>query len=186
MKKTTIIAAAALAAAGALRGDIEFTGFMHGSGRGLYSLRDTEDKTSSGWMRIGETFRGYTIESFDPDRETVVLRNSGKSVERRLRDSKVANGNRVIFGTIRVGAETDGGIRAALYPGEESSFPVKDGVTLFLQIDPLPDGMLNVRSRFVVAQDSGEEKVITIAPFVARPGVAFGAWEGDLRFSFRP
>lgn len=47
---------------------------------------------SSGWLKLGQEFRGYTVASYEAKEETVVLSKDGQTLRVKLKDSKVKAG----------------------------------------------------------------------------------------------
>ena len=170
-----------------LRAELQFSGFFQTPKESLYSLSDTENNVSSGWLKIGQSFRGYTVVSFDREREVITLKKAEQSLELHLRESKVKDGKMTISGIITLGlGEQLGGVRASIFLGEETVFPLKDGVTLHLTAKRLPDGNMLFRSRFVLRQKDGTEKIESAPTVTTRPGQPFAVRVGELGYQFTP
>ena len=168
------------------RAEIEFTGFLISPKGALYSLGDTESRASSGWLKIGQSFRGYTVEAFDREHEVITLRRLDQVLTVRLRDSKVKNGKETISGSITVGSERLDGIHASLFLGEEMAFPIKDGMTFYLKAERLADGNLKFSARFVATGKDGKEEILASPVLIALPGRPFGMKVGEFGYSFKP
>jgi hypothetical protein len=72
------------------RGDIVFSGYRFTESEALFSLTDGANRHSSGPLKIGQSFAGATVVSFDPTRETLTLRLAGRLRELPLRESRPA------------------------------------------------------------------------------------------------
>jgi hypothetical protein len=181
----TFLALLLLTALG-LRAELEFSGFFLTSTDAHFSLTETEGNRSSGWLKIGEAFGGYTLVAFDREREILTLQQAGRTRELPLRTAKVKDGKATIRGTIAFRGEQVEGVRASLFLGEEAVFPLKNGVTFRIKPESRPDGTLLYRAKFVTLQPDGTEKVLSAPAVVALPGKAFAIQLGDLGFSFTP
>ncbi len=169
-----------------LRAEMEFSGFFITSKEALFLFTDTQDHRSSGWLKVGESFRGYTVVSFNTKHEIVTLKRDEQSLTRPLRASKVKDGRATIVGTIKFLNEQVAGIRATLFFGEESLFPLKDGVTLRMKAEPLPDGNIIYRAKFIKTGSDGVEETLSAPSVIAIPGMPFGIQIGEFGFSFAP
>lgn len=61
-------------------GAITFVGYMKKDTSVRFSLIDTVEKVSSSWLKIGETFRGVTVEGFDSQNEILTVRSEGSLI----------------------------------------------------------------------------------------------------------
>jgi len=132
-------------------------------------LADPATKTSSGWLKLGQSFAGYTVDAFDAEREVLTLKRGSESLRLKLRDAKVQSGRATITGTVSIAADEIEGVRATLFLGEESAFPLKDGMTLHLKAERHSDGNVLYSARFVVLQPDGSEKTVAAPRLVALP-----------------
>jgi hypothetical protein len=171
----------------ALRAEVEFSGFFITSDTALYSLTDMPTGASSGWLKVGQTFRGHTIVSFDKDTDTLNVRQGDHVTRLRLRASKVTDGRSIINGTISLqGGERLQGVWATLFLGEESNFPLKDGLTLFLMPQRGDDGNVVYRARFVARGKDGKEETLSAPAVIAKHGQPFAIQVGELGYAFTP
>jgi hypothetical protein len=81
-----VFAAAAIAA----EPDIELTGVL-GSGKDTRVALKTKDNPAR-WLSIGQQFVGYTVSSYDPKEEMVVLTRDGQQLRLSLRKARIAHG----------------------------------------------------------------------------------------------
>jgi hypothetical protein len=170
-----------------LHAEIEFSGFLTGPGLALYSLTDTADGVSSGWLRPGATFRDCTIDRFDSARGVLVVRRAKEEVELKLRDAKTGQGRLIVLGQVRLPSETRlDGVRATLVMDQDNVLPLREGVTLHLRPSRMADGNMMYRSHFVVRQADGSEKTVMAPAVVGRPGQPFTMNVGELGYSFTP
>jgi len=173
--------------AASLQADLQFAGFFTTAKESFYSLTEVESNVSSGWLKRGQSFRGYTIMSFDEEHDVITLKKSDQTLELRLKDSKVKSGKMTITGSIVVGVnEQIESVRASLFLGEEAVFPIKDGVTLHLTPEMRLDGNIRYRSRFVTKVENGNEEVTTAPDVVTRVGQSFGIRAGSFGYTFKP
>ncbi len=167
--------------------DLEFTAYFATSKESFYMLSDTETRTTSGWLKVGQSFSGYVIKEFDRETDVIVLKKAEELLRVRLRESKVKDGVLTISGTVELGPDDSvGGIRATLFIDEDMAFPVKPRVTLFLRAERRSDGNFSYRARFEVAQADGTRQTVTFPRITARPGDPFRIKSGDYGFGFIP
>jgi len=170
-----------------LRAELEFSGFFTTPQSARFTLADAATKTTSGWLKLGQSFAGYTVDSFDAEREVLTLKRGAERLQLKLRDAKVQAGRATITGTVSLSAdEKIEGVRATLFLGEEAAFPLKDDMTLHLTAERRPDGNMLYSARFVVRQPDGTEKTVAAPRLVALPGAPFSIRIGELGFSFKP
>jgi hypothetical protein len=170
-----------------LRAELEFSGFFTTPQSARFALTDPATKTSSGWLKLGQSFAGYTVDSFDAEREVLIVKRGAESLHLKLREAKVQSGRATITGTVSVAAdEKIEGVRATLFLGEETAFPLKDDLTLHLKAERRPDGNLLYSARFVARQPDGSEKTVAAPRLVALPGAPFSIRIGELGFAFKP
>jgi hypothetical protein len=127
-----------------LRAEVQFSGFFVTSEESLFTLTDTDGGETSGWLNAGDAFHGVSVASFDRKTEVLTVEKDGKAFQLHLRDSKVKDGKMTIEGHITLGnSQKDDPVRASLFLGEESVYPMKDGVMLHLTVHRLADGTLS-------------------------------------------
>jgi len=68
----------------------ELRGILFLSGSRQFAL-STPGGAESGWAGIGDTFAGWTLESFDPEKEILVVSRDGRQVELALEQSVVVD-----------------------------------------------------------------------------------------------
>lgn len=126
-----------LAFAPSLSASIEFAGVFYLGNEGSFSLVNTETGEKSGWVRIGQSFDGYTIDSYDRDKAVLRLVSpAGGHKELALRASLIQAEKVTIKGKLRIGAgeEIDVG-DAVLVVGEEARFPIGENRWLRVKVD---------------------------------------------------
>ena len=169
-----------------MRAQIEFSGFFTTSREALFSLTDTDTRRSSGWLKIGQSFGGYTVMSFDREHEIITLKQGGRLLKIPLRASKVKDGRATISGSLKFMNEQIENVRASLFFGEEATFPLNNGVTFRIKPEQLPDGNILYLARFIATGKNGVEKTLSSPSVVAVPGKPFGIQLGDFGYSFTP
>lgn len=93
MKPKPLFAVAlALWISGACRATLEFTGYTQLAKESKFVIRDVEEKTSSGWIAIGESFKGYTLIAFNREKELLTVKNGDSTIELPLKLSRVREG----------------------------------------------------------------------------------------------
>ena len=167
-----------------LRAEIEFSGFFTTSKEALFCLTDTKAQRSSGWLKIGQSFGSYTLLSFDREQDAITLRQGERLLKVPLRTSKVKDGRATISGSLKFLNEKVEGMRASLFFGEETSFPLKNGITFRIKPEQLPDGNILYHAKFIGTGEDGAEKVLSAPSVVAIPGKPFGIQIGDFGYSF--
>jgi hypothetical protein len=169
-----------------LRADVEFSGFFLTAKQSLFSLTDLEDKRPSGWLKPGQSFAGYTVVSFDREKELLTVERDGQQRQLALRASKIKDERATVSGTITFMNEKIDGVRATLFFGEETALPMRDGIVFRLKPERMPDGNILYRAKFVTLNKDGSEKVLAAPSVVAIPGQPFGIQIGDVGYSFKP
>jgi len=93
MKTKPLFAVAlALWIGGACRATLEFTGYTQLASESKFAIRDTEEKSSSGWIAIGSSFKGYTLVAFNREKELLTVKNGNSTLELPLKLSRVREG----------------------------------------------------------------------------------------------
>jgi hypothetical protein len=174
-----------LSAAG-LRADIEFSGFFTTSKEALFTLTETEGRHSSGWLKIGQSFGAYTIVSFDREHEVIALKQGERLLNVPLREAKVKSGRATITGSLKLMNDQVDGVRASLFFGEETSFPLRNGMIFRIKPEQLPDGNILYHAQFVEVGADGIEHTRAVPSVIAIPGKPFGIQMGEFGYSFAP
>jgi hypothetical protein len=170
-----------------LGAELQFSGFFLTSKESLFILSDTGSNESSAWLRIGESFHSYTIKSFDRGLEVVTVEKDGRLVRLHLRESKVKDGRMTIDGAITLWPDGRAqSVHASLFLGEEEEFPLREGVTLHLTAERLPDRNILYHARFVTRDGDGKETSESWPNILTPPGGEFAIRNGDVGFSFKP
>lgn len=173
--------------AASLRAELQFSGFFLTPRESLFVLSDTSGNESSAWLQIGESFHSYTIRSFDRELEVVTVEKDGQRIRLHLRESKVKDGKMTIDGTITLWPDQRAqSVHASLFLGEEEGFPLREGVTLHLTAERLPDGNILYHARFVTRDKNGREASEAWPNIVTPPGGEFAIRNDDVGFSFKP
>jgi hypothetical protein len=71
------------------RADLELAGISVDSAGAAFSVADSKTGFTSDWIRVGDYFEGYKIESFDKQNEMLELEKDGIEYRIKLRSSKV-------------------------------------------------------------------------------------------------
>ncbi len=169
-----------------LKAEIEFSGFFTTSKEALFSLVDTDAERSSGWLKIGQSFGGYTLDYFDREREIITLKQGERLLKISLRVSKIKDGRATISGSLKFLNEKVEGVRASLFFDEEASFPLKNGIIFRIKPERRPDGNILYHAKFIAAGEDGSEKVLSTPSVTVIPGQPFGIQVGDFGYSFTP
>ena len=179
--------ALALLASAIVRGEIEFVGILATTQSSHYALGDTTTGNTE-WVLIGGYFAGYTVMSYDPKIETIVLRRDGADLRVRLKDdAKVKAARLELTGSISFGATTKVEIeRATLLFDQENVFPLQDGITYRITPERMPDGTIQYRAEIerIIAPNKTER--ISSPAVTTLPGQQFSMRIDDLGFSFKP
>ena len=169
-----------------VRAEIELSGIFITSKEAPFALTDTEGHHSSGWLKLGESFAGYTLLSFDREHDTITLSRNEQMLKIPLRKPKVKEGKAKVTGTLKFRNESIEGARASLFFGEEASFPLKKGITFRIKPEQLSDGNILYHSKFVGIREDGAEQILCDLSVVAIPGEPFGIQMGDYGYSLKP
>lgn len=169
-----------------LPAEIEFSGFFITPKEALFSLSDRETKQSSGWLKIGQTFAGYTVESFDREHEIVTLKHDDRLLDLALRQSPVQSAKATIRGTITLRGEKIQNVQASLFFDEESVFPIEENVTLHLTPSLRPDGTVLYCGTITQRKPDGKVERLSSPNIITLRNQRFALRIGDYGFDFKP
>ena len=168
------------------RAEVEFTGILVTPQQTLFTLRENAS-AGSGWCQLGQTFAGYELTAYDPKGDTLTLTKNGIKTLVHLTDAKVKSARFEITGTFTLSAgEKLDVVRATLTFGEETVFPLKDGLVFRLKPESRPDGNILYRAVFERPRPDGTIERLAAPGVIALPGQKFSIAVGDLGFSFTP
>jgi hypothetical protein len=169
-----------------LRAELEFSGFSISPTFQLFIVRDTEADKTSGWLTMGQSFRGYTLKSFDKNREVITVQHDGRDLEIRLKESKIKDGKLTVEGSVSVvnGQKVEG-VRVALFLGEESVIPLSGSVRLAITPTRMVDGNMKYAAKFITTTE-GKEVILAAPTLVALPGQPFAIQVGEYGYKFVP
>ena len=169
-----------------LSAEIEFSGFFLTSHAALFTLSDRATQQTSGWLKIGQTFAGYTVDSFNRETEIVTLKQGERRLALGLRQSGVQQA-KAIRGTITLsGGRELKDVQASLFFDEAAVFPLEEDITLHLTPSLRPDGTVLYTGKIEQRKPDGQIEVISAPKLVTRRGEAFGLRIGDYGFAFKP
>ena len=169
-----------------LKAEIEFSGFFTTSKEALFSLTGTEPQRWSGWLKLGQSFGGYAVVSFDREHEIITLKQGEEFLKIPLRASKVKGGRTTISGSLKFLNQQVEDVRASLFFGEEATFPLKSGITFRIKPEKLPDGNIAYHAKFIARGKDGVDQTLASPSVVAIPGNPFSIQVGDFGYSFTP
>jgi hypothetical protein len=72
---------------------VEFVGVSLSSGGDLFVVANSESRTMSGWLSVGDTFEGTHVVSFDKGTGLLTVTRGGETLHLALRESKVVEGD---------------------------------------------------------------------------------------------
>jgi hypothetical protein len=78
----------------AARADVEFVGVSSGSEGSLFVVSDSATKSISSWLKIGDSFEGAVIASYDKNAEILDVRSGEQTLHLKLRPSVVTADHR--------------------------------------------------------------------------------------------
>jgi hypothetical protein len=182
------LVAASLLAVGA-RAEIEFVGIMvtTKASQSQYALGDTTTG-STAWIRPGGSFAGYTVVSYEPQAETLLLRRDSTELRVRLKDdAKIKSARLELTGSISFGATDKIEIeRATLQFDQENVFPLQDGVTYRITPTRMPDGTIQYRAAIERVLAPNKTERLSSPAVTALPGQQFSMRIDAFGFSFKP
>lgn len=121
---------------------IEFAGYSSIAKDRLFVLYDADAKESSLWIKLGQTWRGYTVRSFDPKTERLTLKMEKTELILSLRNAKVG--------------------KAVVLPGlVKGTYTLLDGTLIYS-----PDAQLKLGTGVLVSSPTGlmvsddEQKIV--------------------------
>ena len=71
---------------------VEFVGFMTSAEGSRFALKEEKGERASGWLALGDSFRGFKLIAHDPQRDTLVVEKEGERLELHLKKDRVAHG----------------------------------------------------------------------------------------------
>jgi hypothetical protein len=177
---------AVLSAAVTIRAEVEFVGIFATSQQTLFTLRETSS-LESGWRQLGQSFAGYLITGYDAADDSLTLTKDGARTRVRLKDAKVKTARLELAGTFTLGAgEMTEIVRASLVSGEETAFPLKDGLVFRVTPQYRPDGTLLFRAAFERPRADGTVERLAAPSVIVAHGAEFSIEIGEFRFAFKP
>ena len=170
-----------------VRADIEFIGIISTREWTRFALGDTATGTTD-WVKQGQAFNGFTVVSYEPKDETLLLRREAEELRVRLKDeAKVKSSRLELTGTIVLGAAEKLEIeRATLLFDQENVFPLKDGITYRITPTRQPDGTILYRTSIERVLGPNKTERISSPAIMTLAGQPFSMRIGDLEFSFKP
>ena len=169
-----------------LRGQLEFSAFVVLPKSELFVLRDLEQDQTSGFLNLGQSFHGYTLKSFDKNREVVTVQKDGRDLEIRLKVSKIKDGKITVAGMVSaLNGQKAEGVRVSLFIGEESVIPLSESVRLSITPTRTAEGHMKYAAKFITITE-GKEKVVLCPAVVALPGSPFAVKVGAYGYQFAP
>jgi len=165
----------------------ELAGFFVLSDQAYFVLVDAESETTSGWLRVGDSFQGWRVEEFQSDADAVILQRENERVRISLRTAAILDDGIAFSGDIAVGAGRVINVSQGLLRfGEVTAYPVTDDITLFLKATRLPDGNIRYECKFEALKEDGTTEVLGGPRITNRPGMPFSMVMGDLSFTLQP
>ena len=176
----------ALAAIG-VRAEIEFVGVLAMSQSRQFALTDTATGRTD-WVVRGGMFGGYTLVSYDPKDDTLVLSRDGAELRLRLKDDARIKSSRLeLTGSISFGNAKQIEVeRATLHLDQENVFPLPEGITYRITPTRQPDGTILYRAEIERVLAPNKTERLSSPAIVTLPGQQFSMRIDDLGFSFKP
>lgn len=166
---------------------LELTGFFVLSDNAHFVFVDSDSNATSGWLRVGDSFQGWRVDKFQPERDEVVMVRGDERVSVSLRSATILEDRIAFAGDIAVGSGDVVNVSQGLLRfGEETSYPVTDTITLYLKATRRPDGNITYASRFEAKKDDGTTEVLGGPRVTNRPGQPFSMTMGNLSFTLQP
>src|SRR5215217_1415768 len=81
----------ALGASSACFAELEFVGYTKTEKELKFVLWDLEEKRTSSWMSLGQSFQNYTLVAFDQKNETLSMKKDAITIELTLTVSQLGN-----------------------------------------------------------------------------------------------
>jgi hypothetical protein len=169
------------------RANIEFVGILATSHSSHYALGDTTTGKTD-WVLPGGSFAGYTVVSYEPKGETILLRRDGTDLRIRLKDDAKVKAARIeLSGAISFGANEKIEIdRATLQFDQENVFPLQDGITYRITPTRMPDGTIQYRTSIERVLGPNKTERLSAPAVITLPGQQFSVRIDDFGFSFKP
>lgn len=185
-----------------VRAGVEFSGLFVTSEKTLLTLTDTDARTNSGWITVGQIFSGYKVEGYDAQTDSVRLSKDGRFYRVRLKTPTIEEALLTLEGEVTLSAGQKIRVERAVLPLDvKTTFPLNDRVVVHITPTRTPD-----LSRFrpndlkkmpadalfysIVFEDTtpgAQSKILSTPSVVALPGQEFSIRVNqDLEFWFRP
>jgi hypothetical protein len=72
-----------------LSATLEFSGYIESRNEFRFIITDIDEKSSSGWITIGQSFNGHRLVAFDRQKEVLSVKKGESTLELRLKESRV-------------------------------------------------------------------------------------------------
>ena len=187
IKIATVLAGLFLTLAPRANAALEFCGYTATSANMLFSLQDPAEGIASKWIPVGGVFQGYVINAFDPKTERLSLKSpDGTVTQLALRAAPIKQTRIRVSGSIKIGVGENVEVnKATLVMGEETTFALKNGMTMRLKLSPF-ENYVRYDAVFEKPEPDGRVKVVSSPAVIALPGKPFALEIGELGFSFEP
>lgn len=80
----------ALSLVGLCRGALEFSGYIQTGNEFKFTITDAANKASSGWIALGQSFKGHTLLAFDQKKEVLSVKDGESTIELPLKRARVS------------------------------------------------------------------------------------------------
>lgn len=87
--RKTFVTLGLLAAPFGFGSPLEFSAYIQNADELKILITDLEDRKSSGWLAVGQSFRGYEVVAFDRKSEVVTLKGAADTLKLQLKESRV-------------------------------------------------------------------------------------------------
>jgi hypothetical protein len=75
---------------------LEFSGYLSSNGDIRFIVTDVNNRRTSGWLKIGDTFERHRIAGFDPQDEVLVVEHAGTPLRLPLKGARVKDAREII------------------------------------------------------------------------------------------
>ena len=172
----------------AMRGAVEFSGYILTGKTSWFLLSDPDKKTPTASIEVGHAYEGYVLSAYDSRTDEIRLQpQAGGNGTREMKLKLSAGAPRVVLsGAIDVGGDKIEVVRALFPIGEHTRIPLREGLVFSFRPTLAQDGSMKYAVMLEKYAKDGRKEVLSGPLVRVAPGTPFEGKVGDLQYRFRP
>lgn len=189
MKRIIFALAATVFLGPAARSEAVLAGYLATPVKTWLVLVDTEKKSESTTISVGDRFGGFTVAAFDERTEEAILNPVGGGAAVKLTPDRSGQGRVVLAGRLAIENGPEIAVRRASFRiGEPTRIPLQDGpdgLVFILRPTQAEDGSMKY-SVMIERIEKGRKEVFTGRLARVPQGAPFSGQSGPVMYQFKP